>query len=99
MKFVNIVVQYLIIININKMSKESAVEWLDEQLQDIMNIEYGVIDGVRKVVIPLEDYMILKQQAKAMEKEQIIDAFDYGYIAKHDSFGSQYYNEKYNNQK
>lgn len=53
----------------------TAVQWLDEQLQDTMYFVYGYTDGVRKVTIPLEDYMRLKQEALEMEKEQIIDAY------------------------
>ena len=53
----------------------TAVKWLDEQLQDTMYFVYGYTDGVRKVTIPLEDYMRLKQVALELEKEQIIDAY------------------------
>ena len=51
--------------------KQTAVEWLDEQLQDKMFIEYGYSNGVRKIVISIDAYMELKQQAKEMEKEQL----------------------------
>ena len=53
----------------------TAVEWLDEQLQDTMHIQYGYVNGVRKVVMPLEDYMKFKQEALELEKEQITDAY------------------------
>ena len=53
---------------------KTAVNWLDEQLQDTMYFVYGYTDGVRKVTIPLEDYMKFKQEALELEKEQIIDA-------------------------
>ena len=53
----------------------TAVHWLDEQLQDKMYFVYGYTDGVRKVTIPLEDYMKFKQEALELEKEQIIDAY------------------------
>ena len=52
----------------------TAVNWLDEQLQDKMYFVYGYTDGVRKVTIPLEDYMKFKQEALELEKQQIIDA-------------------------
>ena len=58
----------------------TAVNWLDEQLQDTMHIQYGYIDGVRKVVIPLEDYMRLKQEALVLEKQQMCDFFREGYM-------------------
>ena len=54
----------------------TAVNWLDEQLQDTMYFVYGYTDGVRKVTIPLEDYMRLKQEAIELEKQQIIDAYN-----------------------
>lgn len=52
------------------MSKQTSVEWFDEQLQDKMYVQYGYADGVRKIVIPIEDYMKLKQQTIQMEREQ-----------------------------
>jgi hypothetical protein len=68
------------------MSKQTAVEWLVEQCPRIETIVA---------------YSIL-QQAKEMEKQQIIDAWDngydrgYGYTdAKFDS-AEQYYNETFN---
>jgi predicted transcriptional regulator len=42
-----------------------------------------------------EDIKAVFKQAKAMEKEQIIDAFDNGCI-NHDLIGKEYYNETYN---
>jgi hypothetical protein len=72
-----------------------AVEWFDEQLQDKMFIQYGYSDGLRKIVIPIDAYMELKQQAKEMEKEQIINAFDMG-CQDEDRIGEEYYNETYN---
>ena len=56
----------------------TAVEWLDEQLQDKMYFVYGYTDGVRKVTIPLEDYMKFKQEALELEKQQIIEAIEDG---------------------
>ncbi len=57
----------------------TSVQWLDEKLQDIMYIQYGYVNGVRKVVMPIEDYMKFKQEAKEMEKQQIIDAYGVGH--------------------
>ena len=81
----------------------TAVKWLDEQLQDTMYFVYGYTDGVRKVTIPLEDYMRLKQVALEMEKEQIINAFDEGQEYEYQVFvnsaprffSDTYYNETY----
>ena len=75
----------------------TAVEWLDEKLQDIMFVQYGYINGVRKVVMPLEDYMKFKQEALELEKEQITDAYYMGSqdapIGKGQS--EQYYNDNF----
>ena len=63
--------------------KQTAVEWLVEEIHK--NIEF----------IPVS----MQEQAKEMEKEQIIDAFDEGnsngFIIK---CGEQYYNETYKNE-
>jgi hypothetical protein len=62
------------------MSKQTAVEWLVEQmkLDELFNADYFI------------------QQAKEMEKEQIKEAFDngneQGYLCEG---GKQYYNETY----
>ena len=82
---------------------QTAIEWLDEQLQDTMYFVYGYTDVVRKVTIPLEDYMRLKQVALEMEKEQIINAFDEGQEYEYQVFvnsaprffSDTYYNETY----
>jgi hypothetical protein len=75
----------------------TAVNWLDEQLQDKMYFVYGYTDGVRKVTIPLEDYMKFKQEALELEKKQIIDAYAQGFIESEnmDKGAEQYYNETY----
>ena len=78
----------------------TAVNWLDEQLQDTMSFQYGFIDGVRKVIIPLEDYMKLKQEAIELEKQQIIDAWHKGYdnqspMIDEENCGQTYYTSTY----
>ena len=77
--------------------KQTAVEWLVEQLNE--NIDF----------IPMQKWDMIRdivQQAKAMEKEQIIDSFDEG---KSDGYktarewdeiilwssAEQYYNEQF----
>ena len=68
--------------------KQTAVEWLFDKITQNGEIRWR---GTR--------YIELFEQAKAMEKEQIIDAFDTGYS--YDLFnggGEQYYNETYNKQ-
>jgi len=74
----------------NNMKNQTAVEWLIEQM-----FKQGYFDGNKPLTFTNLDH--LQQQAKEMEKEQIIDAYDYGYIATHDSFGSQYFKEKFQN--
>ena len=66
-------------------NKQTAVEWLEEQF--IWMIEDGVdwFDAFHSVMSKLD-------QAKQMEKEQIIDAATWGYISQS---GEQYYNETY----
>jgi len=78
----------------------SAVNWLDKKLQDKMFVEYGYINGVRKIVIPLEDYMRLKQEAIELEKEQLTMAY---YIGSQDApikkgQSEQYYEQEYGEQ-
>jgi hypothetical protein len=69
--------------------KQTAVEWLVEQLNEKIDF------------IPLDKWDMIRdiiQQAKAMEKQQIMNAVDYGTS----DWGSYkdpevYYNETYNN--
>jgi len=66
------------------MSKETAVEWLIEQI-GWYNLEL------------LSDLRFEIDKAKAMEKEQIVDAFNYARYRLGDS--SDYYNETYGGDK
>jgi hypothetical protein len=74
----------------------TAVQWLDEKLQNIMFVEYGYSNGVRKIVIPLDEYMRLKQVALHLEKMQIIDAIEEDVFHSSDKTAEQYYNETFN---
>ena len=73
-------------------NKQTAVEWLIEQIESCKITMYN--DGNRKKLISLVEGNLI-EQAKEIEKEQIIDAWDVG----KDSFSSmsaeQYYNETY----
>jgi hypothetical protein len=61
--------------------KQTAVEWLIEVL-------WAPCQGIPSDII---------DQAKQMEKEQIIDSFDEGFKYDiHNGGGQQYYNETYN---
>ena len=73
------------------MKKQTEVEWLVEELnQKIDFIPMEKWDMIRNIV----------QQAKAMEKEQIIDAYEIGYdegiqiISEYDT-AQDYYNDTY----
>lgn len=78
--------------------EKTAIEWFDEQLQDKMYIQYGYSDGVRKIVIPIEDYMKLKQQAKDIEKQNIIDAYRFGLQDEYVIGSNNYYNQTFKEQ-
>ncbi len=77
------------------MSKQTAVEWLIKKLTNRQN---GIFDGFQHLSLD-EIY----NQAKAMEREQIIDAWnggDYAYFYSKEtgrdfSDGEEYYNETY----
>ena len=65
------------------MRKETAVDWLVDAMRN--QIEKGTLDAIT--------ISELKMKAKAMEKEQIIDAFNYARYRLGDS--SDYYYETY----
>ena len=89
---------------VSKMERvQTAVEWLIEQLVELDK----ELDGRRKsddsTVIKINPTKIYKQ-AKQIEKEQIIDAYNqdlYGGLSGDKKFddGEQYYNETYNKNK
>jgi hypothetical protein len=67
------------------MKQQTAIEWL------VNSIWKGE---------PTLHQKILIEQAKQMEKEQIIDAFDYGaYVGTYavDKYAKEYYNQTYEN--
>ena len=78
------------------MAQQTAVEWLIEQLIELDK----QLDGGRKsddsTVIKLNPTKIF-EQAKQMEKEQIITAFDTAYEDE-DRIGREYYEETYKKQ-
>ena len=51
-----------------RMEKQTAVEWFDKQLDNLLELYPSEWDKVKKVF----------EKAKAMEKEQIENAFNYG---------------------
>jgi hypothetical protein len=75
-----------------KMSKQTAVEWLVEQVESISNSK-----GVSKTET-IKLYNDAIQKAKAMEREQIIKAFCEGYDHDGDNYDGaeiSYYNRTY----
>jgi len=85
------------------MSKQTAVEWLVEQLEEKGDMRETSSIRNLQLNIDTSDYLLLKRQAKAMEKEQIVDAWnggDYAYFYSKETGrdfadGEEYYNETY----
>ena len=69
--------------------KQTAVEWLQEQLKK--GINYNPLDSNSY----LNEVEKVFKQAKEMEKEQIVDAVDGFPIENRNLDGEQYYNETY----
>lgn len=69
------------------MSNQTAVEWLVEQL--LANALLRLTKDEHSV------YKELKDQAKAMEREQIVTAYGSDRYPCSDEDAEQYYNEKY----
>ena len=69
--------------------KQTAVEWLIEQM-----LEQGYFDGNKPLTFTNLDH--LQHQAKAMEKRQVVDAYDKGeYDCGYNGDGKQYYNKTF----
>ena len=73
------------------MKTQTAVQWLAEQFDSIVELYPSEYEKINNAI----------EQAKAMEKEQIIDAWDNGYdnqcpIIDEENCGEQYYNETFN---
>jgi hypothetical protein len=70
------------------MKKQTAVECLMQILEQNNIIDLDIIDS--------DKYYTIIDQAKAMEKEQIINAFYDGCFDTNSWRAEQYYNETYN---
>jgi hypothetical protein len=81
------------------MSKQTAVEWLENELARRQSIINSEPDGFVKQTMYANLYLDLFQQAKQMEKEQIMDAYKADLHPCSDEDAEQYYNETYNNEK
>lgn len=69
-------------------NKKTAVEWLIEQIEE-GKIEIVYSDKVHSI----KCLNFVVEQAKAMEKEQIADAIDFGFIDDGDFRGIDYFYE------
>lgn len=75
--------------------KQTAVEWLIEQMNNIKGSSISMNGRVQFIEKELNN---LLEQAKAMEKEQIIEAWDDGFVERQFSIESnskQYYNKTF----
>ena len=76
--------------------KQSSVELFIEQLELIAHL-YEETEGVNKINISIDvnEYLALKQQAKAMHKEEIRKAYCYGEYYKDTKLTTDYYAETF----
>ena len=73
--------------------KQTAVEWLLDQLENQVSD-----DGKQTMSLKVTGF--LREQAKEMEKQQIIDAYDKSYMDRYyynGKNGVQYYNKTFKN--
>ena len=79
--------------------KQTAVEWLVNELKKYDSA--GLKDQSNYVIeMPTHILTELEEQAKEMEKEQIVDAYDNSYKDRYyynPKNGKQYYNETFKN--
>jgi hypothetical protein len=76
----------------NESNKMTAVEWLWEQIDEILPFSVDTETGIK--------LYNAKEQAKEMEKEQIINAFwDGGANWDSEKIGEQHYKEEYGGNK
>lgn len=67
------------------MEKQTAVEWIELKLNSVKPIDFCSIETIKDWV----------QQAKEMEKQQIIDAYKFGISDEYVIGSEQYYNETF----
>jgi len=86
------------------MTKQTAVEWLVEQVKDY-DFAPSSNDDEYVIVIPKWILSAKRDEAKAMEKERIIDSFGVGCqvestrLIGYHKMAKQYYNETYGGDK
>ena len=83
------------------MSKQqTAVEWLVGKLSDECATDYSHAKAHRVITLDFYTYEQFIQQAKAMEKEQIIKAFNQGTFSEMEKIDAEdYYNQTYGTKK
>jgi hypothetical protein len=83
------------------MNKQTAVEWLIEQLEEKGDLRETPSIRIVQLNIDTSDYLDLKRQAKEMHKQEIIDAvgvgsqFDRDYLYGYHDKAEQYYQETF----
>lgn len=75
------------------MKKQTAVEWLMEQLKALAFDESHHL-GMGDIRITQGQIETLERKAKAMEREQIVKAWEYGCMTNYGD-AQTYYNETY----
>ena len=71
------------------MSKLTAVEWLYDEFKPFLQ------DYSRGDIEDNKYFIRILTQAKAMEREQIMNAWAYGVLSQGDKTAEHYYNETY----
>ena len=74
--------------------KQTPVEWLVEELENNATMDYSFAQAHKLIMLDVYTFTKLFEQAKAMEKTQIIDAYDKNKMGRV-NYGEQYYNETY----
>jgi len=77
------------------MAQQTAVEWLLSKLKEHTN-PIASDSTSYSIRILKSDMVNAIEQAKAMEKEQIMTAFMHGKINDNKNWANEYYNETYN---
>jgi succinate dehydrogenase/fumarate reductase flavoprotein subunit len=70
--------------------KQTAIEWLEEELQEYI-ISQDVVANNLVIQISLKEYKDLKKSAKQIERDDIVEAFNEGALDGL-QLGEQYYN-------
>jgi hypothetical protein len=77
------------------MKKQTSVEWLIEQLESASINDYSFAQPHKIIALDISTFQTLIDQAKAMEKQQIIDAYKSDRHPCSDEDAEQYYTETF----